>query len=225
MSSGQWRLRSGNAADPLRCAVLLSGSGSGMEALAKEQKAQSEAIYTINLVISNNPGVRGIGKAEAQGLATMVLDHRIHPKEGQRAAHEAVLLEALRAHDIELVVLSGYMRLLSPRFLQHWGRPVLNIHPSLLPAFPGAHAHRDVLEARAGVTGCTVHLVDDGMDTGLVLAQTPVPVLKGDNEHLLSQRVKLEEHRLYPRIVHQIAAGEIALTSDGRSVIRDRLDD
>lgn len=225
MLGGRPTLRRGSAAEPLRCAVLVSGSGSGMVALIQAQRAFAEASYSIALVVCNNPTAPAVAKALDLGLPTLVADHRVHAPEGRREAHEAVVLEALRAHDVELVVLSGYMRLLSPWFLQHWGAPVLNIHPSLLPAFPGAHAHRDVLEAGVSVTGCTVHLVDEGMDTGLVLEQTPVPVLTDDNESTLSERVKVEEHRLFPSVLGRIADGIISVTADGRSVLSGRMDD
>ena len=115
----------------------------------------------------------------------------------------------MTAFDVEWVVLSGCRRLLSPHFLQRWEGRIVTIHPSLLPKFPGAHAHRDVLASDVEVTGCTVHLVDEGMDTGQILAQAMVPVLAGDTEALLTQRVKVEEHRLYPEVLTWIAAGHL----------------
>lgn len=214
-------LRQGTPSAPLKCAILVSGSGSGMVALAEAQQARADAPYTVSLVISNNPSAPAIGKAKRLGLPTQVIDHCAHPADGRRQAHETVVLKTLKDYNIELVVLSGYMRLLSPRFLELWEAPVLNIHPSLLPAFPGAHAHRDVLAAGVTMTGCTVHLVDEGTDTGLVLDQRPVPVLKGDDENALSERVKFEEHRLYPQVIENIARGVIVLSHDGRSIVQD----
>ncbi len=110
------------------------------------------------------------------------------------------------------------MRLLSPFFLGKWARRVVNIHPSLLPHFPGAHAHRDVLASKTTITGCTVHMVDEGMDTGSILAQRPVPVFSDDNEVALSERVKIEEHRLYPRVLTWIAEGRVSFTGADASI-------
>lgn len=119
---------------------------------------------------------------------------------------------------MELIVLAGYMRLLSPVMLERWGGRIVNIHPSLLPHFPGAHAHRDVLAAGATISGCTVHMVDEGMDTGAVLAQACVPVFQNDTEASLSERVKVEEHRLYPQVLTWIAEGRVVLTPNGALV-------
>jgi phosphoribosylglycinamide formyltransferase-1 len=179
-----------------------------MVALVEHQQRESDCGHTSVVVISNRPEATGLGKADALGVATLCLDHRDHTGPSSRAMHEATLLDALASHRVELVVLSGYMRLLSPAFLKAWGGLVVNIHPSLLPAFPGAHAHRDVLSAGVSVTGCTVHVVDEGMDTGRILDQVPVPVFPDDDEATLSHRVKLEEHRLYPTVLDRLVSGE-----------------
>jgi phosphoribosylglycinamide formyltransferase-1 len=134
--------------------------------------------------------------------------------EGQRRsreAHEEEILHRLKRYDVELIVLSGYMRLLSPTFLAAWQGRVINIHPSLLPHFPGALAHRDVLASGTAVSGCTVHLVDEGMDTGAIIAQRIVPVFAGDDEAALGARVKVEEHRLYPEVLTMVAEGRVVL--------------
>lgn len=205
--TGHWpRVRSGSAEDPVRCAVLISGSGSGMVALVKHQQHGPKCGHATVVVISNRPDAAGLKKAEDLGVATQCLDHRDHAGPSARAMHEAAVVEALVHHRVELVVLSGYMRLLSPTFLETWGGPVVNIHPSLLPAFPGAHAHRDALAAGVSVTGCTVHVVDEGMDTGRILDQVPVPVFPDDDETSLSNRVKVEEHRLYPAVIDRLVA-------------------
>ena len=179
-----------------------------MVALVEHQQREPDCGHTSVVVISNRPEAAGLGKADALGVATLCLDHRDHTGPSARAMHEATLLDALASHRVELVVLSGYMRLLSPAFLEAWGGLVVNIHPSLLPAFPGAHAHRDVLSAGVSVTGCTVHVVDEGMDTGRILDQVPVPVFPDDDEATLNHRVKLEEHRLYPAVLDRLVSGE-----------------
>jgi len=117
----------------------------------------------------------------------------------------------LEAADVELVVLSGYMRILTPWFVKRWKGRLINIHPSLLPDFPGAHAHRDALAAGVSVTGCTVHLVDEGVDSGPILAQREVEVLAGDNEEALQERVKAAEHILYPEVLDRLCSGQISL--------------
>ena len=195
-------------ANPLRCAVLLSGSGSGMQALVEYQQGRGAAHRTA-VVISNRVDAGGVERAQHLSIPVEVLPHPTPSTEGGRVVHESQIMDVLETYDVEWVVLSGYMRLLSPHFLQRWEGRIVNIHPSLLPKFPGAHAHRDVLASDVEVTGCTVHLGDEGMDTGQILAQAMVPVLAGDTEALLTQRVKVEEHRLYPEVLTWIAAGHL----------------
>ena len=204
--------RQATASAPLRCAVLISGSGSGMEALIRAQQHQTLPHETV-VVVSNNADAAGLQRAAALNTPAEVVamtdatGHRYGREE-----HENLVMECLDRYEVELVILAGYMRLLSGHFLQRWGQRVVNIHPSLLPHFPGAHAHRDVLAAGATISGCTVHLVDEGMDTGPILAQASVPVLPNDTEASLSQRVKVEEHRLYPEVITWIAEGKVHLT-------------
>ena len=197
----------------MRCAVLISGSGSGMEALVRAQHADGLP-HTITLVVSNRADAYGLERAHNLGVPTAVVE-RVD-ESGQvrtREQHETLVLEKLVRHDIEFVVLAGYMRLLSPHFLNQWQHRVVNIHPSLLPHFPGAHAHRDVLAAGTTISGCTVHMVDEGMDTGAILGQRSVPVFADDNESSLSARVKVEEHRLYPTVLTWIAEGRVHLVN------------
>ena len=157
--------------NPLRCAVLISGAGSGMQALVKAQQ-QDNLLHQTSVVISNRSEAGGIQLAHQLGVEVELV---LPPKstENTRVAHEQAIMEVLERHDIEFVVLSGYMRILSPNFLSRWGGRIVNIHPSYLPHFPGAHAHRDVIASGAKLTGCTVHMVDEGMDTGAVLAKKP----------------------------------------------------
>jgi phosphoribosylglycinamide formyltransferase-1 len=128
----------------------------------------------------------------------------------RRLAHELAIETVLIDYSVELVILSGYMRLLSPEFVERWEGRVINIHPSLLPAFPGAHAHRDVIAAGATKSGCSVHYVDAGMDTGKVIAQYEVDVLPNDTESTLSSRIKQLEHKLYPMVIDAIASGDFS---------------
>ena len=216
--------RVASSTSPLRCAVFISGSGSGMEALVRAQNRYGLPHETA-VVVSNRSSIEGLARAEKLGIPTLVVERTSEDRLFSREEHEAEVMEQLIPYDVEFIVLSGYMRLLSPTFLSAWEHRVVNIHPSLLPNFPGAHAHRDVLAAGVNLSGCTVHLVDEGMDTGAIIAQCPVPVFSDDDETSLSQRVKNEEHRLYPRVLTWIAEGRVHLTADGLTVqgVEDRL--
>ena len=206
----EWVLpRIGTLEDPLRLAVLISGSGSGMEALLRHQQNNS-CKHITSVVISDKPGVGGLQRAQAHGVTAVVVPL---PQESdrtqQRLLHEKEVSEVLSEHDVEVIILSGYMRILTPSFVKPWAGRLLNIHPSLLPDFPGAHAHRDVIAAGVARSGCTVHFVDSGMDSGPIIAQAEVPVLPDDDEESLAERVKVEEHRIYPQVIDSLASGEI----------------
>jgi len=133
------------------------------------------------------------------------------PAPDRRLVHEEIIERKLQSSNVELVVLNGYMRILTPSFVGKWKGRIVNVHPSLLPDFPGAHAHRDVLSAGVPITGCTVHLVDEGVDTGPILAQMEVPVMAGDDVTSLQERVKQVEHTLYPRVIDLLCTGQILL--------------
>jgi phosphoribosylglycinamide formyltransferase-1 len=204
--------RKGSTKAPLRLGVLISGSGSGMEALIRAQQSLALPHQTA-VVVSNRADAQGLARAQVLNVPTEVVLHIDDDgKKRSREEHEEAVMACLEAHDVEFVVLSGYMRLMSSHFLARWSQRVVNIHPSLLPHFPGAHAHRDVLASGTAVSGCTVHLVDEGMDTGPVLAQACVPVFPNDSEATLSERVKVEEHRLYPDVLTWIAEGRVFIT-------------
>ena len=205
MSEGRAQ-RTATTDDPLRLAVFISGSGSGMEALLIHQEAKPRAHKT-SLVVSNVADVVGLAKAEAHGIetTTIVLDRSISDHTERRESHEREIMLALEEHSIEAVILSGYMRILSPVFVREWNGRLLNIHPSLLPKYPGAHAHRDALADGATVTGCTVHLVDEGVDSGPILAQRQLNIHPDDDENSLSERVKVLEHQLYPEVIDAYA--------------------
>jgi formyltetrahydrofolate-dependent phosphoribosylglycinamide formyltransferase len=195
-------MRVATVENPLRLAVFISGSGSGMQALLNHQSSKP-CLHETTLVISNIANVSGLMKAKAHNVKTITieLDQTISGKGEQREAHEISIMSALEEHEIEAVILSGYMRILSPFFVRAWKGRLLNIHPSLLPRYPGAHAHRDALADGATVTGCTVHLVDEGVDTGPILAQSQLEIHPDDDEESLSERVKKLEHKLYPKTI------------------------
>jgi formyltetrahydrofolate-dependent phosphoribosylglycinamide formyltransferase len=189
-----------------RTAVLISGRGSNMAALVAAA-ATPDYPAEIVLVLSNRPGAEGLAIAAAHGIATMAIDHR--PYGADRVAHEAAVDAALRAHGVEIVCLAGYLRLLSPFLVSRWSGRMLNIHPSLLPAYKGLHTHERVLEAGETRHGCSVHLVTEDLDSGPVLAQAEVPVLPGDTAEALAARVLVAEHDLYPRALAAVARGPL----------------
>lgn len=204
----------GERAKVMRCGVLLSGTGSGMEALVLAQR-RGLAHQTV-VVVSNKADAFGLQRAEKLNIPSFAIDHKdANGGVREREEHEHDINEILRQYDVDIVVLCGYMRILSPLFVQQWSGKIINIHPSLLPHFPGGHAHRDVLASGATISGCTVHFVDDGMDTGPIIAQSMVPVMPEDDEQRLMERVKVEEHRLYPLVLTWLAEGRIHVTRDG----------
>lgn len=186
-----------------RTAVLFSGRGSNLAALIAAAAAPRYPAE-IALALSNRGDAGGLALATAAGVRSEVIDH--HPFRGDRAAHEAEIDAALRASGIELVCLAGYMRLLTPFLVDRWAGRMLNIHPSLLPAFPGLHTHARALAAGVRLHGCTVHLVTEATDQGPILAQAAVPVLPGDDEERLAARVLAQEHRLYPLALRLVAS-------------------
>lgn len=196
-----------------RLGVLVSGSGSNLQALL-DACAHPDYPAEVALVVSNVPTAYALERARKAGVPTVVLDHKAH---GSRAEFDRVLGETLEAAGVEWVCLAGFMRLLGADFLGRFPGRVLNIHPSLLPAFPGLHAQRQALRHGVKLAGCTVHFVDPGMDTGPILAQAAVPVLPGDDEAALSARILQQEHRLYPLAVRLVTTGA-ARWEDGRVV-------
>jgi phosphoribosylglycinamide formyltransferase-1 len=190
--------------DRKRVAVLISGRGTNMSALIA---AAADPTYParIVLVLSNNPDAPGLRLARAAGIAAEAIDHR--PFRRDRAAHEAAIDARLRGLGTDYVCLAGYMRLLTPFLVNAWEGQMLNIHPSLLPAFPGLHTHARALEAGVRLHGCTVHLVTEDMDAGPILAQAAVPVLPGDSEDGLAARVLRLENALYPAALAAAVTG------------------
>ena len=210
MATGGGTTRVASAEDPLRCAILISGSGSGMQAMLEHQQ-NPDCMHITAVVVSNKSGVKGIERAENLDVPTVVIEASLDLEgDERRISHELEIEQALLDYEVELVILSGYMRLLSPQFVARWEGKILNIHPSLLPDFPGAHAHRDVIASGADRSGCTVHYVDAGMDTGEIIAQCEVEVFPEDTEETLAARVKQFEHILYPMVVDAIASGDFS---------------
>ena len=184
-----------------RLAVLLSGRGSNFEAIADAVGSGAIPGAEIVAVISDVPGAAGLERARRRGLPTHAVDRTSF---ASRAEHEAEVLRILEEARPDLICLAGYMRVLSPGFVAKYPRRILNIHPALLPKFRGLHAQRQALEAGESVSGCTVHFVDEGTDTGPIVLQREVPVRPGDTEESLSERILAEEHRLYPEAIRGV---------------------
>jgi len=195
----------------LKFGVLLSGRGSNFLAIA-DTIARGALDAEISVVISNKAYAPGITAAHVRGLHA----HVIQPKGLTREQHDAEIMRTLTHHEVELVVLAGYMRLLTPGFIRAFGNRIVNIHPSLLPAFPGLHAQRQALEYGVKVSGCTVHFVGEGLDDGPIILQKTVPVLDGDTEETLSARILQQEHIAYSEALRWIAAGRVEIV--GRAV-------
>lgn len=177
-----------------KVAVLISGRGSNMEALVRTAQAPG-CPFEIALVLANKPDAKGLEIAAAAGVEALCVDQKPFGKD--REAHERAIDAALRARGIEVIALAGYMRILTPFLVDAWEGRMLNIHPSLLPAYPGLDTHARAIAGGEVEAGCTVHLVTAGVDEGPILGQAPVPILPGDDEHALAARVLAEEHRLY----------------------------
>lgn len=183
-----------------RLGILLSGRGSNFLALHAAVE-RGELPAAIALVVSNVAEAPGLARARELGLATACLSARDF---ANREAHEAAIVAALHSHGVEWVCLAGFMRLLSPAFLRAYPQRVLNVHPSLLPAFPGLHPQRQALEHGVKVSGCTVHFVDEGVDSGPIVVQRAVPVRDSDDEAVLAARILAEEHRAYPEALRRL---------------------
>ncbi|WP_136685532.1 phosphoribosylglycinamide formyltransferase [Falsirhodobacter xinxiangensis] len=184
-----------------RVAILISGGGSNMVALAKSMVGDHPARPV--LVASNDPNAGGLVRARDMGIATAAVDHR--PFKGDRAAFEAALLEPILAAEPDILCLAGFMRVLTPAFVQRFEGRMLNIHPSLLPKYPGLHTHRRAIEAGDSEAGCTVHEVTAILDDGPMLGQMRVPILPGDTPDALAARVLVQEHILYPTCLRAFA--------------------
>jgi phosphoribosylglycinamide formyltransferase 1 len=197
-----------------RIGVLLSGRGSNFEALADGVSSGRIPNAQIAIVVANREGTQGIERAKARGIASLVI-----PSRGlEREAYDRQVVAALREVKVDLVCLAGYMRLLSPYFVECFPQRILNIHPSLLPSFPGLESQRQALEYGVKFAGCTVHFVDENLDAGPIVLQAVVPVADDDTPETLSEKILREEHRLYPAAVKIVLEGHFKIA--GRRVIQ-----
>ena len=190
-----------------RIVILISGRGSNMEAIV-QRCAEQQWPAAVVAVVANRPDARGLDFARARGIATAVVDHRAH---GSREAFDAALAAAIDAFAPDLVVLAGFMRILGEGFVRRYEGRLLNIHPSLLPAFPGLHTHRRALQAGCKLVGATVHFVTPELDHGPIVMQSAVPVLAGDDEDTLAARVLATEHVIYPQAVRWFVEGRLVV--------------
>lgn len=186
-----------------RVAILISGGGSNMLALVRDMVGEHPARAV--LVASNDPTAGGLMRAAAQGIGVAAVDHRSFGRD--RAAFEAALMQPILAADPDIICLAGFMRVLTPAFVARFEGRILNIHPSLLPKYPGLHTHQRALDAGDTEAGCTVHLVTSVLDQGPILGRAVVPVRPGDTAQILADRVLVQEHRLYPAVLRRFAAG------------------
>jgi phosphoribosylglycinamide formyltransferase 1 len=197
----------------MKVAVLVSGNGSNLQALLDAGARRDLGPARIVVVGANVPGCGALARAERAGVPSFVLDHKTFDS---RAQFDGALAARLKEAGVDLVVLAGFMRVLTPEFVRAFSQRMINIHPALLPAFAGLHPQRQALNQGVKFSGCTVHFVDDGTDSGPIIAQSVVPVLDGDTEQTLAQRILGEEHRLLPAVVRALAEGRI--TVEGRKV-------
>ena len=192
--------------------VLVSGSGSNLQSIIDHiEKGTLPA--RIRIILSNNPGAFALERARKHGIPCAVIEH---DGAGSREEYDRKLVDALQAHDVELVVLAGFMRVLSPLFLRAFPMRIMNIHPALLPSFPGTHGQKKAFDYGVKFSGCTVHFADEGVDTGPIIIQAIVPVYDADTEETLSQRILKEEHRIYPKAIKLYAEGKLLV--EGRKV-------
>jgi phosphoribosylglycinamide formyltransferase-1 len=201
--------------------ILISGRGSNMEAIVRAARDEQWPAV-ISAVISNRPDAEGLAYAKAQGIATLVVASKQFP---DREQFDAALQAAIDRFAPDLVVLAGFLRILTAQFVAHYAGRLLNIHPSLLPAFPGLATHRQALAAGVKLHGATVHFVTADLDHGPIVAQTAVPVLNGDSEQQLAQRVLQQEHIIYPRAVRWFVEGKLRLHGDQVHLQADALTD
>jgi phosphoribosylglycinamide formyltransferase 1 len=194
------------SSEGLRVGVLVSGSGTNLASVLEAAQCDALGGARVVLVLSNRPRALALERAGRAGVKAEVVDHKAF---ADRPAFETALVELLAREGVELVVLAGFMRLLGKTFLDAFGGRIINIHPALLPSFPGVDGQGQALDHGVRITGCTVHFVDEGTDTGPIIAQAAVPVLEDDDEHTLRERILMEEHRLLPQVIRWIAEGRV----------------
>ena len=204
-------------AKPVSIAVLVSGGGTNLQAIIDAIEAK-KLDAKIEVVLSNRADAYGLARARNHGLSTEILDHKNYPS---REAYDQAVVDLLRGRGVELVVLAGFMRLLSPVFVKAYSNRIMNIHPGLLPSFPGLHVQKKAVDHGVRFAGCTVHFVNEECDEGPIIIQAAVPVLPDDSEETLSARILTQEHRIYPRAIQLYAEGRLHVV--GRRVMVDGL--
>ncbi len=201
-----------NMADLLKLGVLISGNGSNLQSIIDNiEKGSLKAV--IKTVISNNPDAYGLTRAKNHGIPCVVLKNGDYKK---KEDYDAQLVKILKDNGVELVALAGFMRIITPALLKAFPGRILNIHPALLPSFPGLHGQKQAVEYGVKVSGCTVHFVDEGVDTGPIIIQSAVPVMDNDTEDTLAARILKEEHKIYPQAINLFAGGRLEIK--GRKV-------
>ena len=200
--------------------VLISGRGSNFVAIAEAARSQNWEAEGLKLacVLSNRPGVAGLERAREFGVPTAVVDHKDYQT---REAFEEAMIEVLDRYEPAVIVLAGFMRVLTPRFVDHYAGKIINIHPALLPLFKGLDTHQRALDAGVRIHGCTVHFVSSELDGGSIIGQAVVPVLPGDDAHTLADRGLKVEHMLYPRAVRAVASGRVRLEAGRTQMDKD----
>jgi len=202
-----------------RLAVLISGTGSNLQAILDAIDA-GELPARVSLVLSNKAGAAGLARAERAGVPAQAIDHRGFP---DRASFDQAMIERIDAHGADTVVLAGFMRILSPSFVRHYQGRLINIHPSLLPKYPGLNTHARALEAGDREHGCSLHFVTDELDGGPLIAQARFPVAANDTAETLSEKVQAREHRLYPQVLRWRAQQRLQMTDQGVELDGERL--
>jgi phosphoribosylglycinamide formyltransferase-1 len=202
--------------------ILISGRGSNMVALIEAMRSGAVKGRPA-LVVSNDPTAQGLVKARSYGAPTAVVANADFKGQG-REAHDRAVAAALDAAGVEIVCLAGYMRVLTPWFVEHFKERLINVHPALLPSYPGLHGQKQALDWGARISGCTVHFVDAEVDHGPIIAQAPVPVLPGDDEDALSARILEQEHRIYPLALALLCAGRLRIEARKVVVADERFD-
>ncbi len=209
---------------PLKIAVLISGRGSNLQAIMDSIES-SELPAKILCVISDKPDAYGLERARKHGIQAETVDYKEIAKTCGRASqldtYESILLDTLQRYNPDLVCLAGYMRIIGPKIISAFRGRIINIHPALLPSFPGLHSQKQALDHGVKISGCTVHFVDEGCDTGPIILQKAVPVLEDDTEETLSVRILEQEHRAYPEAIRLIAEGRVRIEGRKTKISKD----
>lgn len=205
----------------LKVGILISGRGSNMAALVEAARDRAFPAE-VRCVLANRPDAKGLDFARQHGIPAILVDHKAY---ASKAEFEAAVTDALVAHDVDFVCLAGFMRIVSPGFIERWHNRLINIHPSLLPSYKGLHTHERALADGVKLTGCTVHFVRAEMDVGPIVAQAAVPVLNGDTPDSLAARILTAEHHLYPLAVRLIAEGKATLKGEIVEIAPDAVDE